>query len=174
MVGAAHDALLITLEHRYYGASQPFQDWSTGNLKFLTSEQALADAAFFIDEMNNELIKANGVKPEWIVIGGSYPGALSAWFKSQYPGHALGAWSSSGVINAIYDFHEFDNSLFTSMSKSGAECPQQVINHYTWIEENFLANTNVDEICTIFGIDPTTLNKEDFFWYLSDIYTTGV
>jgi Serine carboxypeptidase S28 len=90
--------------------------------------------------MNNDLILANGVKPEWIVIGGSYPGALSAWFKSQYPTHALGAWSSSGVINAIYDYHLFDNSLFTSMSKSGSDCPDQVIKHYTFIEEQFLAN----------------------------------
>lgn len=87
--------------------------------------------------MNHDLVNANGVKPEWIVIGGSYPGALSAWFKSQYPLHALGAWSSSGVINAVYDFHDFDNSLFTSMSKSGPECPSQVIAQYTWIEEQF-------------------------------------
>ena len=174
MVGASHDALLITLEHRYYGDSQPFDNWSTTNLEMLTSEQALADAAFFIDSMNNDLIKQNGVKPEWIVIGGSYPGALSAWFKSQYPLHALGAWSSSGVINAVYDFHEFDNSLFTSLSKSGDLCPAQVVAQYTFIEQQFAQDTNINEICAIFGIDPTKLNKKDFFWYLSDIYTTGV
>ena len=85
--------------------------------------------------MNEKFIAENGYKPDWVVIGGSYPGALSAWFKSQYPTHAIGAWSSSGVINAIYDFHLFDNSLYTSMSKSGEDCPNQVISHYTWIEE---------------------------------------
>ena len=58
-------------------------------------------------------------KPEWIIIGGSYPGALAAWFKSRYPNHALGAWSSSGVINAIENFNQFDFSLYNSLSKSG-------------------------------------------------------
>lgn len=124
--------------------------------------------------MNRELLAANGVQPEWIVIGGSYPGALSAWFKSQYPSHALGAWSSSGVINAVYDFHEFDHSLYTSMSKSGEECPAQVIKQYTWIEEQFAAGQNVQEICDIFSIDKASLNEKDFFWFLSDIYTTAV
>jgi len=38
MVGAEHNALLVSLEHRYYGDSQPFSDWSTENLKLLTSE----------------------------------------------------------------------------------------------------------------------------------------
>jgi hypothetical protein len=56
------------------------------------------------------------------VIGGSYPGALSAWFKSEYPFHTIGAWSSSGVIQAIKDFNQFDKSLFTAMSKSGEAC----------------------------------------------------
>jgi hypothetical protein len=82
MVGADHNALLVTLEHRYYGDSQPFSNWSTPNLKFLTSEQALADTAYFIDQMNLKFKHENGVQPDWIVIGGSYPGALSAWFKS--------------------------------------------------------------------------------------------
>ena len=82
MVGAAHNALLVTIEHRYYGASQPFPDWSTENLKFLSSEQALADLAYFIDEMNEGFLTTIGHKPDWITVGGSYPGALSAWFKS--------------------------------------------------------------------------------------------
>ena len=54
--------------------------------------------------MNDDFTANIGRKPDWIVIGGSYPGALAAWFKSHYPNHALGAWSSSGVINAIKDF----------------------------------------------------------------------
>jgi len=49
MVAKDHGGLLVTLEHRYYGASQPFPDWSTKNLEYLTSQQALADTAYFID-----------------------------------------------------------------------------------------------------------------------------
>jgi len=83
--------------------------------------------------MNTDFIHNIGRKPDWIVVGGSYPGALAAWFKSQYPQHALGAWSSSGVINAIKDFTEFDKSLYTLMLKSGEICPNQVKVHYEWI-----------------------------------------
>ena len=43
-----------------------------------------------------------------IVIGGSYPGALSAWFKYKYPHIADGAWASSAVIKAVEDFFEYD------------------------------------------------------------------
>jgi len=39
-----------------------------------------------------------------MTVGGSYPGALSAWFSQKY-GHLLKlAYSSSGVIKIIQDF----------------------------------------------------------------------
>ena len=50
MVGAQHGAMLFSLEHRYYGDSQPFANWETKNLEYgLSSEQALADIATFIE-----------------------------------------------------------------------------------------------------------------------------
>lgn len=64
----------------------------------------MADLAYFIEEMNETFYAQIGRKPDWITVGGSYPGALSAWFKTLYPNHAVGAWSSSAVINAIEDF----------------------------------------------------------------------
>lgn len=45
MIGAAHGASLLVVEHRYYGESQPYEDWSSENLVHLSSEQALADLA---------------------------------------------------------------------------------------------------------------------------------
>lgn len=122
MVGAEHSALLVSLEHRYYGESQPFDSWATENMRFLNTKQALADIAHFIDAQNEEL----GYKADWIVIGGSYPGALSAWFKSQYPDHAVGAWSSSGVIHAIKDFKSFDLDIFMRTDQSGPECSNAI------------------------------------------------
>ncbi len=46
------NCLFYVLEHRYYGASQPFPDWSVANLKYLNSSQALADLDYFIKSMN--------------------------------------------------------------------------------------------------------------------------
>jgi len=38
MVGAENNALLMVLEHRYYGESQPLDDWSVDNLRYLSAE----------------------------------------------------------------------------------------------------------------------------------------
>ena len=49
-----------------------------------------------------------------------------------------------------------------------------MVAQYTWIEQQFEADLNIDVICEIFEIDPQDLDKRDFFWFLSDIYTMGV
>lgn len=73
-------------------------------MKYLTSRQALADAAYFID---NELATKYNVS-NIVMIGGSYPGAYVAWFKYMYPDHVKAVWSSSGVVEAKEWFFEFD------------------------------------------------------------------
>ena len=170
IVGADHNALLMSLEHRYFGDSQPFEDWSTPNLKYLTPEQALADIARFIDEQNSVLNR----KADWIVIGGSYPGALAAWFKSQYPDHAVGAWSSSGVIHAIEDFKAFDKDLYDRATLNKDECPMHVKEVVDHIEMEFKTDEGTKRICKTFGIDDDTLNKRDFQFFLADIFMTGI
>jgi hypothetical protein len=42
-----HGALMLSLEHRFYGESQPTEDMSNANLAYLTSAQALADMGRF-------------------------------------------------------------------------------------------------------------------------------
>ena len=91
MVGSQYNAQFLVLEHRFYGDSQPFDDWSLDNLAYLNSEQGLADLAYFISNMNTNNV-------EVMVVGGSYPGALSAWFRSRYPHLAVGSWASSAVV----------------------------------------------------------------------------
>lgn len=62
----------------------------------------------------------------WITIGGSYPGGLSAWFRYKYPHLTVGALSSSGVVNSILDFPEFDLQVRESVLKSSEECAESV------------------------------------------------
>lgn len=61
-----------------------------------------------------------------MVIGGSYPGALSAWFRVHYPQIALASWASSGVVQPIVDFWQFDEQVYTSAAKSGEDCPRRI------------------------------------------------
>ena len=61
----------------------PFlSDLSGASLRFLNSEQALADLAAFRQAMTD---KYNLTTNRWISFGGSYPGSLSAWFRLKYP-----------------------------------------------------------------------------------------
>ena len=63
---------------------------------------------------------------KWLSIGGSYPGALSAWFRSEYPTTVDAAWSSSGVILAIEDYTMYDYDLYQASSRSGPACAQVI------------------------------------------------
>jgi len=65
-------------------------------------------------------------KHKWIIVGGSYPGALAAWFKSKYPDHVVAAWSSSGVIEAIENFVMFDTDIAYSVLNSSAICGSKI------------------------------------------------
>ena len=57
---------------RFYGASHPTPDLSLSSLKFLSSQQALADLAYFhsfaVDKFHLT------AKNKWVSSGGSYPG----------------------------------------------------------------------------------------------------
>lgn len=61
-----------------------------------------------------------------MVIGGSYAGALSAWFRTKYPHLATAAWSSSGVVYPIEDLWRFDEQIYIATSLSGEECPKRI------------------------------------------------
>jgi pimeloyl-ACP methyl ester carboxylesterase len=77
------------------------RNMSTKNLKYLSSEQALADLAYFIEAKKKELKLSNN---KWIVFGGSYPGSLAAWFRLKYPHLAHGAVASSAPLFAKINF----------------------------------------------------------------------
>ena len=77
------------------------RDVRTTNLKYLSSEQALADLANFIVYQKKAM---NLTKNKWIVFGGSYPGNLAAWFRLKYPHLAYGAVASSAPILAKMNF----------------------------------------------------------------------
>lgn len=82
--------------------------------------QALADSAALIDFVNKHNT-TNGCK--WFAFGGSYSGALSTWFRVAYPNATVGALSSSGVVNAVLDFTEFDVQVSTAIGYALARHP---------------------------------------------------
>ena len=92
-------------------------DWETDSFRYLNTTYALLDLKNFVEFQNSKMLDIPNKK--WVSIGGSYPGALSAWFRSKYPDTIYAAWSSSGVINPALDYDGYDRDVFESTSKSG-------------------------------------------------------
>ena len=115
-------------------------------------------------------------KHEWLVIGGSYPGALSAWFKSLYPYHAQAAWSSSGVINAIQDFSNFDLDIYLATQESGAACSQNILAVTSQIDAIMTNGTTAEkqDLFKKMGNENPDIEYFDFMFYVADIFTMGV
>ena len=108
-LAAKYNALVVQLEHRFFGWSYPKKtkaglgDMSTDALALLTSQQALEDLAKFVREWTYN--NAKWTNPKWVVFGGSYPGSLCAWFRAQYPDLTLGGICSSAPLWAKVDFY---------------------------------------------------------------------
>ncbi len=120
-LGQKYGALLIALEHRFYGESIPNGNVNSDNYQYLSVEQALADLASFTDYYKSINSKTKAVP--WFVFGGSYPGALSSWYRAAYPNYSVGSLSSSGVVNCIVDYYQFDMSVSAA---AGNECADNI------------------------------------------------
>ncbi|CAB0016347.1 unnamed protein product [Nesidiocoris tenuis] len=117
-------ALCFQLEHRFYGESQPRSDLSVESLKFLSSEQALADIAYFIQSMNEKYrLSANN---RWVVFGGSYSGSLAAWARLKYPHLVHAAVSTSGPLLAEANFKSYDEVVKRALAASSPKCAANV------------------------------------------------
>ena len=115
-------AALVFAEHRYYGESLLFAPGTPGCMRYLTSEQAMADFAHLL----------YGVRDEWkawsspvIGFGGSYGGMLAAWFRIKYPNAIDGVLAASAPIWSFvgleprYDFNAFYKIVTRDASTAG-------------------------------------------------------
>ncbi|KAG9390610.1 Peptidase S28 [Carpediemonas membranifera] len=113
------NALVLFVEHRYYGQSLPFGSRTLkdpSNMAWLSSEQALADYADFLDDWKTHHPTH---RVPVVAFGGSYGGMLSAWARMKYPHIWAGAIASSapvalfrGISNQ-YDFNKIIEADFT-------------------------------------------------------------
>jgi serine protease 16 len=116
-------APVFGLEHRFFGQSQPFPEPSLTieNFRFLTIEQSLEDLAQFIDDI---VFNPSQRLPDLRVgvIGGSYPGALSSWFRLKYPHLASASWASSAPVWIKNNFSEYDDHVAHQLADQSADC----------------------------------------------------
>lgn len=93
-------------------------------MHYLSSEQALADLAYFIETINKHY--SFDEKTKWIAFGGSYPGSLAAWIREKYPNLIHGAISSSGPLLAKADFFEYYDVVRDSLATYSEDCATAV------------------------------------------------
>jgi hypothetical protein len=171
------EALIVVIEHRYYGESYP-NVLTDDHLYLLNSRQALADFAYFqqwfaITYLKNEVpilptpsnpSPPNPIVNPWIVISGSYPGALSAWYRIKYPHLVIASIASSAVVQAILEFPAFDEQVAVS---AGPECADALRTLTKIIESRMPAikksfNASID------------MHDGDFLFLIADIGAEGV
>ncbi len=151
------NAHVVALEHRYYGESQPFSDLRTENLRYLNVDQALKDLLSFQALMKNQ---SQWTGP-WIVVGGSYAGALSAYAREKYPEAFIGSLASSAPVYANLNFDTYDRHV---ARMAGPECLAAIHRVVPQIEAAIQTDEGFAQTKAAFEASP--LNDRDDFLYL--------
>ncbi|XP_020629406.1 putative serine protease K12H4.7 isoform X3 [Orbicella faveolata] len=151
-------AFTLLLEHRFYGKSQPTSDMSDSSLKYLNSEQALADLAAFSQSMAREFNLTNS---KWISFGGSYPGSLSAWFRLKYPHLVHGSVASSAPVFAKVNFAEYMDVVTASLATTGQECGKNIANATDTLHSLLSSEEGAKELSELFVLCKP-LDKDSF------------
>lgn len=107
ILSEATGGMSVVLEHRYYGDSFPTKYLTKAELRFLSTEQAMADQAYFAQNVKfsgYEGMDLTSKSTPWITYGGSYAGAFVAFLRVTYPDVFWGALASSAVTKAVWDY----------------------------------------------------------------------
>lgn len=123
-----HGALMLALEHRYYGPSTPFDELTNENLVWLNSEQALGDIASFVQMVDGKYETTSANK--WVTWGGSYPGMMAAMARLRFPHLIHASVSSSSPLQASVDMQGYNNVVAESLaakSVGGSDACRDVV-----------------------------------------------
>ncbi|TDH73443.1 hypothetical protein CCR75_006162 [Bremia lactucae] len=137
-------AMLVFAEHRYFGKSVPFGDEMIKHMKYLSTEQALADYAVLILHLKNIWMYDIPV----IGFGGSYGGMLGSWLRMKYPHVVDGVIASSApILSFLGDVGTLDKGSFARLvtfdaSKRAGSAPLCAANiRRTWSVMKTLARS---------------------------------
>ncbi|OJJ35850.1 hypothetical protein ASPWEDRAFT_531529 [Aspergillus wentii DTO 134E9] len=165
----------VILEHRYYGNSYPVGNLTTESIRFLSTDQALADYAYFASNVvfpGLEHLDLTAKTTPYIGYGGSYAGAFVAFLRKLYPDVYWGSVSSSGVTAAVEDYWKY----FEPIRQYGPSECISTIQTFTDILDKFLIDhknkTVKSELKAAFGLKPKWDDGDDR-WFVS-IYSNGL
>lgn len=115
-------AAVIVLEHRYWGFSSPFAELTTENLQYQTLKNAIADLNYFALNAKppfDPTGSSNADKASWVLAGGSYSGALTAWTEATTKPSVMWAYyASSAVVETIGNYWSYFLTETENMPKN--------------------------------------------------------
>ncbi|KAK1771687.1 serine carboxypeptidase S28-domain-containing protein [Phialemonium atrogriseum] len=124
---------VILIEHRYWGKSIPFAELTAETLQYLDLPQSIFDMTYFATHVPLEFDDSNGganaPASPWILVGGSYSGALAAWTSIIDPGVFWAYHASSAVVQAIGDFHAYFDAVERAIPRNCSADVRAVVAH---------------------------------------------
>ncbi|KAJ7572495.1 serine carboxypeptidase S28-domain-containing protein [Mycena floridula] len=163
LIAQQQNGAAIILEHRFFGLSNPYSDLSVKSFRVHTLQQAIDDLEYFARNVKLPMPNGGELGPEkapWILIGGSYSGALTSWTMVNKPGLFWAGYASSAVVEAIFNFWEYFESIRQNMPANCSADVQKVTAH---VDSVLLSDntTAIDILKASFGLGELR-HSEDF------------
>ncbi|KAF8207136.1 serine carboxypeptidase S28-domain-containing protein [Mycena galopus ATCC 62051] len=125
----------IVLEHRYWGASVPYANYSTANMSGAKATPPPHTA--------------------WILAGGSYPGALAGYVKHTFPNLFYASYGTSGPVQAISNYYGYFLPVAAGAPQNCSTDMKAVITHWDTVMSTGTEKEQ-RELLSIFGLQNVT------------------
>ncbi|KAH9948740.1 peptidase S28 [Amylocystis lapponica] len=150
----------VLIEHRFYGESNPYGNLSIASLQVHTIQQAIDDLVYFANNVKLPMPGGGNVTPSeapWILVGGSYAGALTSFTLVNQPDVFYAGWASSAVVESIVDYWGYWEPIRVFMPQNCSKDVEAVIDH---IDTTFTSGTSteIDTIKTLFKMNLSHLD----------------
>ncbi|CAL1700044.1 unnamed protein product [Somion occarium] len=148
----------IVVEHRFFGLSNPKPDLTDDSLKLLTIQQAIDDLEYFANNVKLPMPGGDQVPPskaQWVLMGGSYSGALTSWTMVNKPGLFHAGYASSAVVEAIINYWGYFEPIRQFMPKNCSADVQAVIAHIDQVF-TFGSKKAINDLKASFGMESLT------------------
>lgn len=168
VIAQKYGGAAIVLEHRFFGESNPYPNLDVTSFQYHTLAQAIEDNVYFAKNVFLPQDNGDTVSPDkapWIIIGGSYPGALVSWTMAAHPDVFWIGYSSSGVVHTQIDFWQYYEPIRENMPKNCSADVEAVINY---VDEVFFGSntTAQQELQELFGFSTNLEVAQALRWDL--------
>uniref|UniRef100_A0A7S1R1F5 Serine carboxypeptidase S28 n=1 Tax=Neobodo designis TaxID=312471 RepID=A0A7S1R1F5_NEODS len=163
------NACTVAIEHRWYGSS-PAGSWSNKTLftETLNIKQAMADVMALREYFETNIAKRNVT---WMLVGGSYSGAMTVWLNEAYPGKWKASWAASGVVKATLDFFEYDAHIKSVITQDCFTALQTAFRYAAILWET---PSGRQTLFNLFEPGAENITKAQFFNMMSFAYESSV